>query len=154
MQSQQRHSPTADLTTPREPCCYKGLLRAVCPCPVSLYSTRISHGMWAAWERQVCNWGRTETAAAWGWQDSSSRWLEGSKSFPRSILAVGHWMITNQYFFFVFLPLLGPLPTAFGGSHARGLIGVVVAGLRQSHSNAASKLRLQPTPQLMAMPGP
>jgi len=43
---------------------------------------------------------------------------------------------------------------AYGGSQARGLIGAVAAGLRQSHSNAGSEPCLQPTPQLMAMPDP
>ena len=38
---------------------------------------------------------------------------------------------------------------AHGGSQARSLIGAVAAGLRQSHSNAGSKLCLRPTPQLM-----
>ena len=44
----------------------------------------------------------------------------------------------------VFLPFLGPLPTAYGGSQARGLSGA--AGLHQSHSNAGSELCRQPTP--------
>ena len=39
---------------------------------------------------------------------------------------------------------------AHGGSQARGLIGAVATGLRQSHSNAGSEPRLQPTPQLTA----
>ena len=43
---------------------------------------------------------------------------------------------------------------AHGGSQARGLIGAVAAGLRQSHSNAESELCLQPTPQVTAMPDP
>ena len=43
-------------------------------------------------------------------------------------------------------------PAAYGGSQARGLIGAVATGLRQSHSNAGSEPRLQPTPQLTAMP--
>ena len=43
---------------------------------------------------------------------------------------------------------------AYGGSQARGLIGAVAASLHQSHSNAASELRLRPTPQLTAMPDP
>ena len=43
---------------------------------------------------------------------------------------------------------------AYGGFQARGLIGAVATGLRQSHSNAGSEPRLQPTPQLMAMPDP
>ena len=41
-------------------------------------------------------------------------------------------------------------PAAYGGSQARGGFGAVATGLRQSHSNAGSELRLQPTPQLMA----
>ena len=45
-------------------------------------------------------------------------------------------------------------PAAYGGSQARGRIGAVAAGLCQSHSNAGSELRLQPTPQLTAMPDP
>ena len=43
---------------------------------------------------------------------------------------------------------------AHGGSQARGLIRAVAAGLRQSHSNAGSKPRLQPTPQPTATPDP
>ena len=43
---------------------------------------------------------------------------------------------------------------AYGGSQARGQIGATAAGLRQSYSNAGSKLQLQPTLQLMAMLDP
>ena len=43
-------------------------------------------------------------------------------------------------------------PAAYGGSQARGLIGAVATGLHQSHSNAGSEPRLQPTPQLTATP--
>ena len=43
-------------------------------------------------------------------------------------------------------------PAAYGGSQARGRIGAVATGLRQSHSNAGSKPSLQPTPQLTATP--
>ena len=39
------------------------------------------------------------------------------------------------------------VPTAYGGSQARGQIGAVATGLRQSHSNARSELHLQATPQ-------
>ena len=42
----------------------------------------------------------------------------------------------------------------YGGSLARGPIGAVAAGLCQSHGNAGSEPRLQPIPQLMAMPDP
>ena len=41
---------------------------------------------------------------------------------------------------------------AYGGSQARGPIGAVATGLRQSHSNAGSEPCLQPTPQLTATP--
>ena len=43
-------------------------------------------------------------------------------------------------------------PSAYGCSQARGPIGAVAAGLPQSHRNVGSEPRLQPTPQLMAMP--
>ena len=43
-------------------------------------------------------------------------------------------------------------PAAYGGSQARGRIGPVATGLHQSHSNAGSEPRLQPTPQLTATP--
>ena len=39
---------------------------------------------------------------------------------------------------FVFFPFLGPLPTACGGSQARGQIGAVAANLYHSHINAES----------------
>ena len=51
---------------------------------------------------------------------------------------------------FVFLPFPWAAPAAYGGSEARGRIGAVAAGLRQSHSNAGSELHLPPTPQLTA----
>ena len=57
------------------------------------------------------------------------------------------------FFFFFFFGFLGP-PAAYEGSQARGPIGVVAAGLHHSHSNTASELHLQPTPQFKAMPDP
>ena len=42
----------------------------------------------------------------------------------------------------------------YGGSQARGRIGAVAAGLRQSHGNSLSESHLQPTPQLTATPDP
>ena len=57
--------------------------------------------------------------------------------------------LEQNIFFFVFCPLRAT-PAAYGGSHARGLIGAVATGLRHSHSNIGSELRLRPTPQLMA----
>uniref|UniRef100_A0A8D1DWP0 Uncharacterized protein n=2 Tax=Sus scrofa TaxID=9823 RepID=A0A8D1DWP0_PIG len=54
--------------------------------------------------------------------------------------------------FYLFIySFLGP-PVAYGGSQARGLIGAVATGLRQSHSNAGSEPCLQPTLQLTATP--
>ena len=62
------------------------------------------------------------------------------------------------YFLFIYLFILSFFaiswadPAAYGGSQARGPIGAVATGLRQSHSNAESEPRLQPTPQLTATP--
>ena len=59
------------------------------------------------------------------------------------------------YFFFV-VCLFRAAPAAHGGSQARGLIGAVAAGLRQSHSHShtRSEPSLRPTPQLTATPDP
>ena len=52
--------------------------------------------------------------------------------------------------FFVFQSFEGRTAlSAYGGSQARGLIGAVAAGLRQSHSHSESELHLRTTPQLM-----
>ena len=53
-------------------------------------------------------------------------------------------------FFFGLFAISWAAPVAYGGSQARGRIGAVAASLCQSHSNAGSKPRLQPTPQLRA----
>ena len=60
-------------------------------------------------------------------------------------------VLNFKKFFFVFSRAV---PMAYRGSQARGLIGAVAAGLHQSQSEAGSKPRLQPTPQLMAMLDP
>ena len=64
-------------------------------------------------------------------------------------------------FFFVFclfvvvvVAISWAAPMAYGGSQARGQIGAVATGLRQSHSNVGSEPRLQPTPELTATPDP
>ena len=57
-------------------------------------------------------------------------------------------------FFFFFFAFSRAAPEAYGGSQARGRIKAVAAGLCQSHSSAGSEPRLQPTPQLTAMPDP
>ena len=67
------------------------------------------------------------------------------------------WNLAFSFFFFNFFCLFAiswAALTAYGGSQARGQIAAVAAGLRQSHSNTGSEPRLQPTPQLTAMPGP
>ena len=58
------------------------------------------------------------------------------------------------FFFLSFSLFFMAGPVAYGDSQARDQIGAVATGLRQSHSNAGSKARLQPTPQLTAMPDP
>ena len=60
---------------------------------------------------------------------------------------------TKQEILFFFVFSRATL-VAYGGSLARGIIGAVAAGLRQSHCNAESELRLRPEPQLMATPDP
>ena len=45
-------------------------------------------------------------------------------------------------FFFFFCLFLRAAPAAYGGSQARGLIGVVTAGLRLSHSTSGFKPHL------------
>ena len=61
---------------------------------------------------------------------------------------MGHWEKLQVVVF------LGGRTHVYGGSQVRGLIRAIAAGLRQSHSNAGSEPRLQPTPQLTAMPDP
>ena len=66
----------------------------------------------------------------------------------------GNCMFSFLIFFVcvcVFLLFPWATPVAYGGSQARGLIGAVATGLRQSHSNTGSEPYLQPTPQLTAM---
>ena len=61
---------------------------------------------------------------------------------------------TTPLFFFFSFCLFRDSPKAYGVSQARGLIGAVATSLHHSHSNAGSQPRLQPIPQLMAMPDP
>ena len=65
--------------------------------------------------------------------------------------------IKGEFFFFFFFCLFAfsmAASVACGGSQARGLIGAVATGLRQSHSNTGFELLLQLTPQLTATPDP
>ena len=57
-------------------------------------------------------------------------------------------------FIFCLFAISWAASAAYGGSQATGLTGAVATGLRQSHSNAESKPRLRPTPQLPATPDP
>ena len=52
----------------------------------------------------------------------------------------------------LFILLFRAAPATYGSSQARGLIGAAAAGLCQSHRNAGSEPRLQPTPALTATP--
>ena len=70
--------------------------------------------------------------------------------FIDSILTLIVSFFSFLFFFFCLFAISWAAPTAYGGSQARGPIGAVATGLQQSHSNAGSELRLQPTPQLMA----
>ena len=60
-----------------------------------------------------------------------------------------------HFLFFLFLFVFSrATPATYGGSQAKGLIGPVPTGLRQSHSSAGSEPHLRPTPQLRATPDP
>ena len=62
--------------------------------------------------------------------------------------------LSNDFFLFYFFYFFRAAPSAYGGSHARGLVGATAAGLHHVHSNARSEPHLRPTPQLMATPDP
>ena len=55
---------------------------------------------------------------------------------------------------FFFFGLFRATPAAYGRSQERVQNGTVAAGTCHSHSNARSKLCLQPTPQLTGTPDP
>ena len=64
------------------------------------------------------------------------------------------WTVHIFIGFFLFSPFLRAVLSANGSSQARDWIWATAAILHHSHSNAGSKLPLQPTPQLIAMPDP
>ena len=78
--------------------------------------------------------------------------------FNNGHLTYLRWLLLAVFFFFFFFLFFLPFylfrvaPMAYGSSQARGWIGATDASLHHSHSNIGSKLHLQPTPQLMAMP--
>uniref|UniRef100_A0A8D1TX82 Beta-1,4-galactosyltransferase 3 n=2 Tax=Sus scrofa TaxID=9823 RepID=A0A8D1TX82_PIG len=69
----------------------------------------------------------------------------------RMTLFLTYYILKTPFFFCLFA-ISWAAPAAYGGSQARGLIGVVAASLRQSHSNTGSEPCLRPTPQLTATP--
>ena len=75
-----------------------------------------------------------------------------NEAFSMSRLVLFFFFFVFLSFFVVVVAISWAAPAAYGGSQARGLIGAVATGLRQSHSNAGSEPRLQPTPQLTATP--
>ena len=62
------------------------------------------------------------------------------------------YLIEVFCFVLFFFSISRAASVAHVGSQARGLIGTIAAGLYHSHSNTGSELRLQPIPQLTAMP--
>ena len=60
----------------------------------------------------------------------------------------------NKHLFIHLFLLFRALLVAYGGSWARGLIGVAAASLHHSHCNTGSEPHLRPTPQLKATPDP
>ena len=62
--------------------------------------------------------------------------------------------LNTFFFFFGLFAFSKAAPVTYGGSQGRDRIGAVATGLHQSHSNAGSEPRLQPTPQLTAMTDP
>ena len=70
----------------------------------------------------------------------------------RQMLVIIKKKLTYVYFIIIFF--FRAIPTACGGSQARGRIRATASGLHHRHSNVGSKLSLWPTPQLMAMLDP
>ena len=80
----------------------------------------------------------------------SNKKVEGKKNV--SYCSTTQRYIVNFFFLFLSFCLFRVAPEAYGSSQARSLIAAIAAGLCQSHSNTGSKPRLQPTPELTAMP--
>ena len=62
------------------------------------------------------------------------------------------WSFQETGSLFCLFAISWAAPAAHGGSQARGLIGAVATGLRQSHGKVGSEPRLRPTPQPRATP--
>ena len=80
--------------------------------------------------------------------------LSGGPARERGGRIVGLGFSFFLFCFFLFWGegLFRAAPAAYGSSQASGEIGATAAGLHHSHSNTGSRLHLQPTPQLVAMP--
>ena len=103
----------------------------------------------------MCKKKKTEKKRLWFKVESSSTLRMHSKiSQGRARLLLLLFIYLFIYLFiFVFCPFRSA-PAAYGGSQTRGPVGAVAAGLHHSHSNARSKLRLRPIPQLTATHDP
>ena len=71
---------------------------------------------------------------------------------PYAAGAVTYLFIYLLIYLFCLFAISRAAPAAYGGSQARGPFGAVAVCL--CHSNAGSEPRLQPTPQLTAVPDP
>jgi len=84
----------------------------------------------------------------------ASQWFGGSREiFHASHCCFILFLKIICLFIYLFFGLFRVVPTAYGGSQARGWIRALAAGLCHSH-NAGPERRLWPTPQLKAMPDP
>ena len=63
-------------------------------------------------------------------------------------------LLQRHPFFFFFFWLFRATPVAYGICQAKGGIEAAAASQHHSHSSVGSEPRLQPTPQLVAMPDP
>ena len=66
-------------------------------------------------------------------------------------IELGSEQMGGIFFIFIFC-LFRASHMAYGSSQARGPIGAAATDLRHSYSNTGSKLYLQPSPQLKAVP--
>ena len=87
----------------------------------------------------------------WSWKYFLAKYFHIYNTYSFfSFLILG--ICSFSLFFFLSFSFSRAAPVAYGGSQGRGLIRAVATGLHQSHSNAGSEPRLQPTPQLTATP--
>ena len=68
--------------------------------------------------------------------------LQPQKTVSNALKFSGNMISKLEFFFFFFFGLFRAVPTAYGGSQARGQIEIVAAGLCYSHSNARAKPNL------------